>query len=159
MTWEHGMTPQQRTAIEHHCRLAIETMHPRFAWGVPAAGVTCVLTVNSGYESLDMNFGGPVWHVSIMPMPKVVLARTELRRMANKVLDGVGDARLGEWEEQHRALHVRRRLTAAEQLRVGPVVDVRRTAEAITRAAPLAEAGILELVDPLVLEEELGPWS
>ena len=44
------MTPQQRTAIEQHCRLSIETMRPEFAWAVPAAGVTVVLTVNSGYE-------------------------------------------------------------------------------------------------------------
>lgn len=44
------MTPHQRLAIEHHCLLSIETMRPKFAWAVPAAGVTVVLTVNSGYE-------------------------------------------------------------------------------------------------------------
>jgi hypothetical protein len=44
------VNPRQRTALEHHCRLSVETMHPRFAWAVPAAGVTVVLTVNSGYE-------------------------------------------------------------------------------------------------------------
>jgi hypothetical protein len=39
----------QRTALEHHCRLAVETIHPRFAWVVPKVA-TVVLTVNSGYE-------------------------------------------------------------------------------------------------------------
>ena len=42
------MTPQQKIAIEHHCRLSIETMHPRFSW--LSLGVSVVLTVNSGYE-------------------------------------------------------------------------------------------------------------
>jgi hypothetical protein len=40
---------RQRTALEHHCRLSIETIHPRFAWVVPKVA-TVVLTVNSGYE-------------------------------------------------------------------------------------------------------------
>jgi hypothetical protein len=39
----------QRIALEHHCRLAFETMHPRFAWVVPKVA-SVVLTVNSGYE-------------------------------------------------------------------------------------------------------------
>jgi hypothetical protein len=39
----------QRIAIDHHCRLACETVHPRFAWLRPD-GFTVVLTVNSGYE-------------------------------------------------------------------------------------------------------------
>lgn len=42
------MTPEQATAIRHHCRLAAETIHPRFAHR--RAGYTVVLTVNSGYE-------------------------------------------------------------------------------------------------------------
>lgn len=36
------------TALRHHCRLAIETIHPRFGRREPA--FTVVLTVNSGYE-------------------------------------------------------------------------------------------------------------
>jgi hypothetical protein len=39
----------QRTAIEHHCRLAVETLHPEFARRL-ANGLSVVLTVNSGYE-------------------------------------------------------------------------------------------------------------
>lgn len=44
------MTPHQRIALEQHCRLSIETMRPEFCWAVPPAGVSVVLTVNSGYE-------------------------------------------------------------------------------------------------------------
>jgi hypothetical protein len=39
----------QRTAIDRHCRLSIETMHPRFGRALPN-GLSVVLTVNSGYE-------------------------------------------------------------------------------------------------------------
>jgi hypothetical protein len=38
-----------RIALEHHCRLAFETVHPRFAHRLPG-GFTVVHTVNSGYE-------------------------------------------------------------------------------------------------------------
>lgn len=38
-----------RTALEHPCRLAIETTHPRFT-AVDPAGFSVVLTLNSGYE-------------------------------------------------------------------------------------------------------------
>jgi hypothetical protein len=43
------MTPRQRTAIDHHCRLAAETVHPRFSTML-VGGLSVVLTVNSGYE-------------------------------------------------------------------------------------------------------------
>lgn len=42
------MDRYQRTAIEHHCRLAAETIHPRFVTATPLYSI--VLTVNSGYE-------------------------------------------------------------------------------------------------------------
>jgi len=42
------MNAQQRTALDFHCRLATETMHPRF---VRVRGrYSIILTVNSGYE-------------------------------------------------------------------------------------------------------------
>lgn len=44
-----AMTGPQQRAIEHHCRLAGETMHPRFRRMMPA-GYSVNLTVNSGYE-------------------------------------------------------------------------------------------------------------
>lgn len=40
----------QRTAIRHHCRLAVETTHPRFRYVGPDAAYSVILTVNSGYE-------------------------------------------------------------------------------------------------------------
>jgi len=40
----------QRTAIRHPCRLAIETIHPRFRHPGPGLAWSIVLTVNSGYE-------------------------------------------------------------------------------------------------------------
>ena len=43
------MNRHQRTAIDWHCRLSIETMHPRFGRVLPS-GLTAVVTVNSGYE-------------------------------------------------------------------------------------------------------------
>ena len=39
---------QQQVALQHPCRLAFETMHPRFAWREGGHGI--ILTVNSGYE-------------------------------------------------------------------------------------------------------------
>jgi hypothetical protein len=45
------MNDMQQVALRHHCRLAEETMHPRFLTsntGEPP--LTIVLTVNSGYE-------------------------------------------------------------------------------------------------------------
>jgi hypothetical protein len=38
-----------QTALDYHCRLSIETMHPRFGRRLPS-GLTVVFTVNSGYE-------------------------------------------------------------------------------------------------------------
>jgi hypothetical protein len=42
----------REVAIAHHCRLAVETTHPRFRHVVSlgAGAVSVVLTVNSGYE-------------------------------------------------------------------------------------------------------------
>lgn len=42
------MTPHE-IALHHHCRLASETIHPRFAQRLEN-GTTLILTVNSGYE-------------------------------------------------------------------------------------------------------------
>jgi hypothetical protein len=53
------------------------------------------------------------------------------REAASLALNDVGDASLGEWHEQNpRAYHIRRRLSAEEAPLVGPVVDVRGTPEA-----------------------------
>jgi len=46
------MTHAQEIAIAHHCRLACETAQVRFARALSIwpHQVSCVLTVNSGYE-------------------------------------------------------------------------------------------------------------
>ena len=46
------MNQHHRKALKHHCRLAVETVHPRFRSTQSLRGVPygLVLTVNSGYE-------------------------------------------------------------------------------------------------------------
>jgi hypothetical protein len=57
-----------------------------------------------------------------------------LEAMCREVLDGFGDANAGEWiEDRPKAFHLRRRLSASEQKRVGEAVDCRGTDEAIMR--------------------------
>lgn len=57
------------------------------------------------------------------------------RAACYRALDGVGDASLGEWLDDTSAVavHLRRRLSRAEELVVGPACDVRGTAEAHRR--------------------------
>ncbi len=95
-----------------------------------------------------MGLGGPVWHVSVAS-PGLPL-RAGLEAECERQLTGVGDALLGEWREwTGRAFHLRRRLNTREQRDVGPVVDIRRTPEALRRANRLgpmltyAPAGVL----------------
>lgn len=102
-----------------------------------------------------MGLGGPVWHASVASLGTRRLGERDLRRMARKVLDGVGDRMMGEWEEwTGRAFHIRRRLAPWEQASVGPVVDIRGTDEARTRALVLGDR--LSLAPAEVLAEELG---
>lgn len=42
------MNERQQESLNHHCRLAVETMHPRFLR--LRNGYSAILTVNSGYE-------------------------------------------------------------------------------------------------------------
>jgi len=44
------MNRAAEVALRHHCRLSVETMHPRFASVDRDRTFTVVLTVNSGYE-------------------------------------------------------------------------------------------------------------
>ena len=100
-----------------------------------------------------MGLGGPVWHASVRSLRPV--PERELRRMTATVLDGVGDRRRGEWFQRETAIHHRRRLSAAEEAVVGPVVDVRGTPEAVARYGPLAELGLLSMMTADVLADEL----
>lgn len=62
---------------------------------------------------------------------------------------------MGEWREwTGAAFHIRRRLTATEQGRVGPVVDIRRTSEAKRRALGLVDR--LAYAPDGVIAEEIG---
>ena len=79
-----------------------------------------------------------MWHASA---GSLVLTREDLEAHARRMIRGVGDASLGEWVERERTtpegiavVHVRRRLTPAEQARVGPVRDIRGTPELRSRA-------------------------
>jgi len=72
-----------------------------------------------------------VWHTSVSGFGLSLATR---RAKALQVLDGVGDAALGQWEELgDGVLHMRRRLTVVEAARVGDVRDVRGTPEAVHR--------------------------
>ena len=58
-----------------------------------------------------------------------------LQRAAQDALQGVGSKALGEWIEWTGTYyHIRRRLTKDEQKKVGDMVDVRGTDEAMKRA-------------------------
>lgn len=83
-----------------------------------------------------MNLGGPVWHASAAPLRGLSWPPAVLQAAAQLAIKGVGDTRLGEWEEWTGfAWHVRRRLSAREQRPVGQVVDIRGTAEEARRLA------------------------
>lgn len=45
-----GLRGRAKIAITNHCRLASETMHPRFAGFGAGGAYSTILTVNSGYE-------------------------------------------------------------------------------------------------------------
>ena len=118
----------QEIAFIHPCRFAFETMHPRFR--STDIGLSIILTVNHGYECIDLGFGGSVWHASVSHSDRGVR-----RNIARKVLMGVGDKNLGEWEQDNNHVyHIRRRLKIIEEKTVGGVADLRGTIEEKKRA-------------------------
>lgn len=83
---------------------------------------------------MEQGYGGPVWHASASALSGWPTDQNFLRRCARAALEGVGNASEGEWEHWGNiAYHIRRRLSADEQAQIGDMVDVRGTAEAITR--------------------------
>lgn len=87
---------------------------------------------------MENNYGGPVWHASAASRG-MRFGEATLEDEAMTALDGVGQAILGEWPTwTGRAFHVRRRLSEVEATKVGPVVDVRGTEEALRRLRPVA---------------------
>ncbi len=86
-----------------------------------------------------------MWHVSV---------KGGCRDDAMRALHGVGDASLGEWEEQGGAIHIRRRLSLQEQIRKGlSMQDLRGTHLEKERVAALLSAQ--PLAAP-VIQWELG---
>lgn len=83
---------------------------------------------------MEKGFGGPVWHASVRGTGNQ--PASVLRRWAERALQGVGDAALGEWEEMGKsAFHLRRRLSVAEQIEAAlSMRDIRRTDEGVRRA-------------------------
>lgn len=76
-----------------------------------------------------------------------------MRHLAEKALWGVGDARLGEWiATRPMAVHLRRRLSAAEAADVGPVRDLRGTIEGWARYDAIAHT-LPAMVRRLALDE------
>jgi hypothetical protein len=61
------------------------------------------------------------------------MRRNKLLRVARKALEGVGDPRFEWLEWTGHAFHLRRRLTIAEELVIGPALDLRGTVEAQRR--------------------------
>ena len=99
-----------------------------------------------------MQLGGPVWHVSVAGRQPVMARRI----IALNQLVGVGARRLGEWwEVTEMAVHLRRRLSSAEQELVGNVVDIRGTPEAVLRISRVP-ARFLRMIPPDMLRAEWG---
>lgn len=95
-----------------------------------------------------------MWHASVRPRNPFYGA-TLCRQRAETALSGLGDPMLGEWHEwSGTTFHIRRRLTATEQERVGPALDIRRTPEARRRARQLGDR--LAIVPESVLADEVG---
>lgn len=60
--------------------------------------------------------------------------------MAYELLDGYGEADLGEWfEDRPKAFHLRRRLNAKEQAVVGEALDIRNDPGAFVRWVRIRE--------------------
>ena len=84
------------------------------------------------------------------------LIRGVLEAEARRQLTGVGDAARGEWTEWGRvSVHLRRRVSEAEEKITGPLRDLRGTAEARERYARL-DPRLTAIVPARTLAEELG---
>lgn len=82
-----------------------------------------------------------------------------LEAEARRQLAGVGDASRGEWATAGPgAFHLRRRVSAAEELVTGPLRDLRGTAEAAERFARMDPA-LAALLPPAALADELGAYA
>lgn len=82
-----------------------------------------------------------------------------LGRLAMRALHGVGSRERGEWHDwTGTAYHVRRRLNAKEQAKVGDVLDVRGKPEAMERFAAIQSLLPQRAVE-IAMEEIAGETS
>lgn len=129
------MTPQQKTAIEAPCYLAMEAAHPRYK--VVDGDFSQIVVVNCGWTQIEQQQGGPIWHASVMAQPGARFDEVVCQERAFDLLHGVGDSMLGLWvipRRRDRTMHVQRRLSHREAEIVGPCRDIRGTEEYNTRA-------------------------
>jgi len=148
------VTPAQEAALTRPALLAIEGLAPD-RWLRHAGDWTEILTVQRGYECTIAGYGGPVWHASAASMR---LRSRQLRGIVRHLLAGVGRPEHGEWKTTTRrdrllTVHFRRRLSPAEALVSGPILDIRGTRQ----HAEVAErvAAVLPGVDA----ETLMAWE
>lgn len=88
-----------------------------------------------------------MWHASTQALSGWPADKQFLRRMAKEALKGVGDANLGEWGVwREETYHLKRRLSAEEQVHVGEACDIRGTPEADTRWAAMADYLPMEIL-------------
>jgi hypothetical protein len=104
-----------------------------------------------------MGMGGPVWHASAS-----AVNTPTAWAMAERALQDVGDARIGEWREHgnNGVVHIRRRLSAAEREDLGDlnVRDIRDTDEERNRLrALLRDAPHLRPLVASALGEKRSP--
>jgi hypothetical protein len=87
-----------------------------------------------------------------------VVVSGHLERMAREVLEGFGDANLGEWVENGvTAFHLRRRLTEAEKEGIGEAVacDITEGLRRFNLVAPELHPGGLALAQAELAERAL----
>ena len=134
------MNEMQTIAAHHPCRLVAEMLHPRFKH--TAGKWFYILTASTGEDCIYENYGGSVWHVSVSNVTGK-RSVSAFRAKAIKALRGVGDSE-HEWHQENingrGVYHLRRRMTDAEQKRIGSPVDIRGTPEAERRCKVTAAA-------------------
>ena len=129
------MNKYQKRALAHPVYFNFETVHPRFGRKRPTH--TEILTVDAGWQVIEMNYGGPVWHASCASLS---MSHDNLEiRVRTHLLTGLGEHRLGEWVQRRetngiRVVHIWRRMTRSEENVVGPLKDLRNTRQQINRA-------------------------
>jgi hypothetical protein len=95
---------------------------------------------------------GPVWHASAARYDGKRPRESALRQHAYDALIGVGDKSVEFHEFSGYAYHLRRRLTKEEELRVGCVIDLRNTEEALKRFEAI-KASLPQQAIRLAMEE------